>query len=67
MPLCDACGDEYFASCHDCAGQLRLIIITLNQILGDLPANEKTQRVRELMISFKEHCDARFLKPKERK
>lgn len=66
MPLCDACGDEYFSSCHDCAGQLRLIVITLNQILGDLPANEKTQRVRELMISFKEHCDTRFLKPKER-
>jgi hypothetical protein len=50
--LCDKCGKDYFVSCHDCLHILTMLFHTARKTLILLPATEKYNETRELLLSF---------------
>lgn len=66
--LCDKCGQEYFASCHDCLHILSMLFMSSKKLLVLLPATGEYKEEREILISLKNFYELKVLnsvKPKE--
>lgn len=60
--LCDECGREIGATCHECIHKSSVVVVAINEILPELDLNNpRHQRLHRKLSNFKEFNERRFL------